>query len=242
MTHFILYHCNTSYASQKVRLYLAEMGISWQGKHIDLRKQAHISSDYRTINPNGTVPALYDSKANKLICNSTDIMLYLDQHYVDADKKLSPQWADDVENFCRSHEKLHDPYLRTLSYHILFMNPDTITAEDKQRIMTLAPRHPNKQRGEFLLRVVKNEIRQEEIEQAKKAIVDELNHMNRLLQHCASEFLFSDQYTMADAAATATLFRVTKINMANAIAKHQALRAYYQNMVKRDNFGLAKMR
>ena len=60
---FILYHCDESYASQKVRVYFLEKGIEWQSHHIDVLNQEHIiDSSYRLIHPRGLVPALKDGE------------------------------------------------------------------------------------------------------------------------------------------------------------------------------------
>lgn len=78
-----LYHDNASYNSQKVRLYLFENNIPWNGVHFDLLKQEHLTEDYLKINPNGLVPALVDDGV--IILNSTDIIKHLEKNYSMAD-------------------------------------------------------------------------------------------------------------------------------------------------------------
>jgi len=58
MPEFILYHGWTSSASRKVRLCLAEKGIEWEGRHLDLAKFEHHSDAFKKMNPSGKVPAL----------------------------------------------------------------------------------------------------------------------------------------------------------------------------------------
>ncbi|MCP4474211.1 MAG: glutathione S-transferase family protein [Gammaproteobacteria bacterium] len=113
-----LYHSMRSYASQKVRLYLAEKSIPWKSQHIDLLKQEHLTPTYIAINPRALVPTLI--AGDKTIFNSSDIMQYIEDHFpstatIDAD--LSKR----IYNFCKDDEKLHDPHIRTLSYHYLWL-------------------------------------------------------------------------------------------------------------------------
>ena len=115
-----------------------------EGVHIDLRKQENITSDYRKINPQGTVPAM--QSGNNIICGSTKIILYLEEHYpgtrlLSASEGIRQQEID----FCYSHEALHDPYIRLLSYINIFMNPENHKKLDIEHILQLAENHPRAQ-------------------------------------------------------------------------------------------------
>tara|TARA_R110000868_G_scaffold410505_4_gene698898 strand:- start:147951 stop:148637 length:687 start_codon:yes stop_codon:yes gene_type:complete len=224
-----LYHCNTSYASQKTRLFLAEFEIPYEDIHIDLRKQEHITSDYRDINPTGTVPTLRDG--DTLIFNSTDIMVYLSERYQ----------RDEIIAFCRRHEALHDPYLRTLSYHHLFCSADERQNKDIDNIIAIASQHPNKARGEFLIRAARGEFTEMELSLAKQILLAELDTMEALLKTNKHGLMFGNSYSMADANATAVLFRMEKIGLLNEISETTMLIDYYQNMKSRPSFKKAHM-
>lgn len=231
-----LYYCETSCASHKVMLYLSEMGIVHDKKHIDLRKQEHLSSDYRSINPDGLVPTLVDD--GEVVCGSTDMMRYLDNKYVSGEKILSPMEKNQVVEFCYQLEKLHDPYLRTLSYHLLFMNRD-LSAEKKQALLDLAANHPNQARGEFLKDAVLQQLDADLIKQSYAAIDAFVMDLEVLLKHGKGEYLFADKYTMADAAALATLFRIKKLKL--PIQSNLVEQYYLQNQQK-ESFKLAGMK
>src|SRR3990167_9835483 len=149
-----LYHCHNSYASQKVRLYLAERSIPWESHHIDLLKQEHITKEYVKINPRGLVPALDDD--GKIILNSTDIMQYIEDHYV-KDILIGADLSRQIYEFGKKDEDLHDPHIRTLSYHYLWMNREA-SPEEVDRVLTLAKKHPDRARGEFLARAIQRQI------------------------------------------------------------------------------------
>jgi len=46
-----LYHGANSVCSVKVRIVLAEKGLEWNSRHIDLPKGEHLGEDYLKINP-----------------------------------------------------------------------------------------------------------------------------------------------------------------------------------------------
>lgn len=53
-----LYHGRTSTCSSKVRIVLAEKGLQWAGKLLDLQKGEQFDPEYRKFNPNAVVPTL----------------------------------------------------------------------------------------------------------------------------------------------------------------------------------------
>ena len=71
-----LYHGSNSVCSVKVRIVLAEKGLAWEGRHIDLPKGEHLAEAYLRINPRAVVPVL--DHDGVLIRESTVICEYLD--------------------------------------------------------------------------------------------------------------------------------------------------------------------
>ena len=70
-----LYHTDTSYYSQIVRLVLEEEGIQYKSRHFDIYLSMHLNSWYLNINPNGVVPTLiYQGQP---IVESKDISLFV---------------------------------------------------------------------------------------------------------------------------------------------------------------------
>lgn len=53
-----LYHCDFSTCSQKVRLCLAEKGLAFESRVVDLAAREHLRPSYLALNPNGVVPTL----------------------------------------------------------------------------------------------------------------------------------------------------------------------------------------
>jgi glutathione S-transferase len=59
---------------------LAEAGLPYELRHIDITVHEHRRAEYLSINPRGTIPALVD-ESGMIICETIAIMLYLsDRH------------------------------------------------------------------------------------------------------------------------------------------------------------------
>lgn len=82
-----LYHSHISTCSQKVRIALAEKGIDWVSRPVDLSKHENLTPAFLAINPNGVVPAfVHDGRP---IYESTVMYEYLDERWPDA-PRLAP--------------------------------------------------------------------------------------------------------------------------------------------------------
>ena len=86
-----LYTFFRSSASFRVRIALNVKGIAWEHAGVSLPKGEHTQAGFKTINPQGLVPALEDG--GKLLTQSLAIIEYLDE--VHPGPKLLP--ADPVE-------------------------------------------------------------------------------------------------------------------------------------------------
>ena len=75
MTLLELYHADRSTCSQKVRICLAELGLQYRSRPINLIAGEQLTPAYLAINPNGVVPALVHDDA--VIIESTVICEYL---------------------------------------------------------------------------------------------------------------------------------------------------------------------
>jgi glutathione S-transferase len=75
-----LYNAAHSTCSQKVRICLAEKGLTFEDIRLDLGKaKDHLKPDYLKINRNGVVPTLVDD--GNIIMDSSVICEYLDERY-----------------------------------------------------------------------------------------------------------------------------------------------------------------
>jgi glutathione S-transferase len=70
-----LYHNDMSSCAQKVRVALAELGLAWKSRHLNLRGDEQLRPEYLRINPKGQIPALVDGEL--VVVESTVINEYL---------------------------------------------------------------------------------------------------------------------------------------------------------------------
>ena len=72
-----LYHAGSSVCSQKARLALAEKGLDWESRDLDMTRGEHQTPEYLALNPNGVVPTLV-SDAGLVVRESSVIIEYVD--------------------------------------------------------------------------------------------------------------------------------------------------------------------
>ena len=77
-----LFHNDKSTCSQKVRLCLAELGLDWVDRHIDLAAEENLAPEFLAVNPNGVVPALKHDGG--VVIESTVICEYLCEVFPDS--------------------------------------------------------------------------------------------------------------------------------------------------------------
>ena len=148
-----LYHNDMSSCSQKVRLMLAEKGLEWESRHLDLRAGEHQKDWYIKLNPRAVVPTLIDGDI--VVPESNVINEYLDERF--PDPPLKP-----AEPFGRARMRLwtkqldegvHDAGIAVLSFAL--------------RVPAPVPRpaaRPGKQMLESIPDPVKRERRRDVIE------------------------------------------------------------------------------
>jgi glutathione S-transferase len=76
-----LYHHGSSVCAAKVRLYLEEKRLSWQGHYIDILKGEQFTPEYRKLNPKSVVPTLVHDE--RTIRESSVICEYLDDVFAE---------------------------------------------------------------------------------------------------------------------------------------------------------------
>lgn len=70
-----LWHAPMSSCSQRVRVVLDELNLSYQSHVVNLEKDEHASAEYQAIHPKGLVPALVDD--GRLYIESIDVIKHL---------------------------------------------------------------------------------------------------------------------------------------------------------------------
>ena len=114
-----LLHYDMSSCSQKVRILLGELDISFNSHHIDLRKNEQKSDWYLGINPNGVVPTLIHN--GDVHIESNDIIQYLDNQFATPKNSLLPNnesKQNEMQTLMDLEDELHKD-LRTVTFTYL---------------------------------------------------------------------------------------------------------------------------
>jgi glutathione S-transferase len=129
----ILYQYGNSVCAQKVRITLAEKGVEWESREVDLFKSEQYKSEYLKLNPKGVVPTLVHE--GRPINESTLICEYLDDIF--PTPPLIPQepyqrsqmrlWSKMVD------EGLHDGATE-ISFSAMFRNKMKNMTEDEREL------------------------------------------------------------------------------------------------------------
>jgi glutathione S-transferase len=72
-----LFHFSTSNCSMRIRIQLAEKGIEWTDRYMDIRAQKNLTPEYFAIHPQGLVPAIIHDGV--IVYESADILLYIEE-------------------------------------------------------------------------------------------------------------------------------------------------------------------
>lgn len=140
MTVLTLYHNDVSTCAQKVRIVLAEKGLGWESRELDLREGDQHTPEYRALNPKGVVPTLVHDDV--IVTESTVICEYLDDAFPEpglrpeapAGRARMRLWAK------RINDRIHGA-IGVLSYAIAFRH-DHLKRPDGGQAMLDATRDP----------------------------------------------------------------------------------------------------
>ena len=76
-----LYHHGSSVCAAKVRMYMYEKDLDWEGHYIDILKGDQFDPAYMKLNPKAVVPTLVHD--DNVICDSTVICEYVEDVFLD---------------------------------------------------------------------------------------------------------------------------------------------------------------
>lgn len=203
-----LYHGDTSVCSVKVRIGLAEKGLSWQSEILNLKQGDQHAPDYLKINPNGVVPTLVDD--GFIVMESSAILEYVDQ--LTDDDQLMPL---DKKGAAISKMWL----IRTLDIHaaINTMTFSTvgrigILKKSKADIEASLAKMPSPAAAKKRRDLIEKGIESDYLHDAFYTLKRTFSDMQSALE--MKDWLAGSNYSMADIAIIAYIDRLEKIGMA----------------------------
>ncbi len=134
-----LYHNDMSVCAQKVRLTLAEKGLDYEDRHLNLRAGDQKDPAYLKLNPNGYVPTLVHD--DFVVCESTVICEYLDDAFpAPALKPADARGRARMRGFTKFIDAAIFPATGTVSMSIAFHHQYSPDVHDRMReVLSASP-------------------------------------------------------------------------------------------------------
>ena len=230
-----LYHNDTSTSSQKVRLVLAEKGLSWESRHLNLWNGDQHAASYLALNRRGVVPTLVDN--GSVITESTVIMEYLDDAYPDsplrpvtpAEQARMRWWTKQLDEGVHAATSTVSSGVAFRFQHLDHKSPDELEAH---LMKTADPVRRARQR-EQILKGMETPLFAEAIGRFDRLFTD----MEKALGQ--SPWLAGDSYSLADAALTPTLTRFDHLQFLGILHQRPRLADWFLRVIARPSYETA---
>lgn len=247
MDSVTLFHIWPSLCSQKVRLGLAEKGVVYQGRLINIGPpMENYEPWYVRMNPAAVVPTL--KHGDRIVTDSLGILRYIDDTF--AGPALMP---DDPGRRALAEAlltRMDGLQIRTLSYaperewvaHLL----QRLIGFRARRLTTLAARNPD------LADAYARKLRDVEswrhgvgnraaVEAARNEVIATLSALEEALGRFGGPFVLGERYSLVDVMATTLVARVHMLKRADVLAPLPGLTAWYAQVRARPSFEAASM-
>jgi glutathione S-transferase len=193
MSTLQLYHYEPSANSMKPLLCLAEKGIQYESRYVDLHNFEQHSAAFVALNPNGQVPVLVHK--GTVITESTVINEYLDEVFPGT--RLVPQepvararmriWNKFVdEYFC--------PALSRIGWSVLI--PKIAARLKSGELEEALKKVPLEEQRRKWLTAATESFTPEELSEARRQVCVSIERMENILRN--SQWLAGDEYSLAD--------------------------------------------
>ena len=229
-----LYHDWRSFCSIKVRLCLAEKGLAWESRVVDLMALEHTRPEYLKLNPNGVVPTLVHDGVP--IIESTLINEYLNEVFPSpALLPADPVGRAQARFWVKFEDDVLHPVIRPASFQLL-MAPLLAKLSDGE-LDALVARHPNKARGEQFRAAARGGFDAAAVTSAKTAMSAALDKLEKRLVE--APFLGGLAYSLADVAAAPFIDRLEEMQMAGLWANRPVVAAWIARVKARPAYRTA---
>ena len=201
-----LYHGGTSVCSAKVRVGLAEKGLQWESRLLDLKAGEQFDSAYLALNPNGVVPTLVDG--DLIVLESSLILEYIDS--LSEQNRLMPTDPKAIVTTRHWLLKCLDIHaaINTLTYATL-QRTSILKTKTPDQIMTMIARIPNPKSAAKRRDIIDNGLGSSHVEGDFHTLHITFTEMSDALRR--GRWLAGDHHSMADIALIAYIDRLDRL-------------------------------
>jgi glutathione S-transferase len=229
-----LYHNDMSSCAQKVRLMLAEKGLEWESRHLNLRAGEHQRDWYVKLNPRAVVPTLIDGDI--VVPESNVINEYLDERFPDPPLKPADPfgrakmrlWTKQLD------EGVHDAGIAVLSFGLAFRHQYLTKGEAGKEMLESIPDPIKRERRRD---VIEKGLDSQYFKTAVSRLLTLYRDMDDALASHA--WLAGDGYTIADAAFTPYIVRLEHLDVIGLLDPTPRTADWYRRIKARPSFQAA---
>jgi glutathione S-transferase len=233
----VLFHGWRSSASRRVRLALAEKGLAYESRIVDLVKGEQHAPEYLKMNPSGVVPTLLHD--DRVLYESSVICEYLDECFPTSPiRPADPYHRAVMRNFVRWIDEQCLPKLIVFNWSVS-MQP-VASGWSEQELQQRLARVPSAERREAWTRVARKPYTDDEKAEAMRGLLKLLDKMHELLASSGSGWLIGHACSIADIAAAPFVMRIGELN-APALVSATEVSAWWQRMQARPSFAMARI-
>ena len=226
-----LYHNDMSSCAQKVRLLLAEKGLEWESRHLDLRAGEHQAAWYIKLNPRAVVPTLIDGDI--VVPESNVINEYLDERFPDPPMKPADPfgrarmrlWTKQLD------EGVHDAGIAVLSFGLAFRHQYISRGEAGKEMLESIPDPAKRERRRD---VIEKGFDSPHFKMAIARLLTLYRDMDKALAD--HKWLVGDSYSIADAAFTPYLVRLEHLDVMGLLDPTPRTADWYRRISARPSF------
>jgi glutathione S-transferase len=226
-----LYHNDMSSCAQKVRLVLAEKGLDWESRHLDLRAGEHQQAWYVKLNPRAVVPTLIDGDI--VVPESNVINEYLDERFPDPPLKPADPfgrarmrlWTKQLD------EGVHDAGIAVLSFAVAFRHQYLTRGEAGEKMLESIPDPIKRERRRD---VIARGLDSPFFKSAVARLLRLYRDMDSTL--AAHAWLAGDAYSIADAAFTPYVVRLDHLGVLGLLDATPRVADWYSRIKARPSF------
>jgi glutathione S-transferase len=226
-----LFHAAHSTCSQKVRLCLAEKGLAYDSRILEIRRNEHVSPEYLAINPNGVVPTLVHEGTP--VVDSSVICEYLDEVF--PAPRLSPSTAlgrAAMRAWLRYLEEVPTVAIRIPSINAIFLPVMRELGPAWEDVKRRAPL-----RKHLYERIGDQGFDKREVEHSMEQLTSSLERAERALQ--SGPWLVGEMFSIAELVFLPTLVRLEDLGLAWMWDHLPEVTGWYERMTSRPSFGRA---